>query len=556
MEEATQKLCKLNQIFQDTLKASGIDYRINGGCNRLPGNTNISIKGAEGEMLLHRMDLKGICISTGSACDSVNTRVSHVIKAIHVPEEYAEGTIRVTFGAENTEEEAVTIGNFSFVYDHTKNEKLFGKFYEAEKNLKVDYMDFAHKIRMAFEAFALDEEARKRKQQEDYLDMDVSVIKEQIIAEIKQPASVINYKNIIIDLCSGRELEFAEMLLKYSFIKSIAYEDTVRRKLKTFIRYLYGFGSESSHENISFEGKYLPNKENCLRVVGAFHDFLCVYYGEEKKYDSTLAPIRDYIAVPKQIVGKMGLLLETGKSLFVKERKGKVAYYIFSSDIDSISHYQRRDIDIINKLWEDNLEDPSNVIRQTENIIGSNGDYKFQVYSLPNRPIRLSDRFVNSIDMEQKMDIIAGLCRGIESIHNYDIPLYHRNINPDAFYIFNIRGKYKPLLAKFDCTKDSSDAAFTVFQNVERKVHNQNTNQFFAPEVLKANIGIGVDWEKADIYSLAKTILYILSGSVISDLDCLDEIEGLDDDLKIILMEMLDEKPENRPKLKEVLNSL
>ena len=109
MEEITQKLCKLNQIFQDTLKASGIDYRINGGCNRLPGNTNISIKGAEGEMLLHRMDLKGLCISTGSACDSVNTRVSHVIKAIHVPEEYAEGTIRVTFGAENTEEEAVTI---------------------------------------------------------------------------------------------------------------------------------------------------------------------------------------------------------------------------------------------------------------------------------------------------------------------------------------------------------------------------------------------------------------------------------------------------------------
>ena len=97
------------QELQKKSDVTGIDYRINGGCNRLPGNTNISIKGAEGEMLLHRMDLKGICISTGSACDSVNTRVSHVIKAIHVPEEYAEGTIRVTFGAENTEEEAVTI---------------------------------------------------------------------------------------------------------------------------------------------------------------------------------------------------------------------------------------------------------------------------------------------------------------------------------------------------------------------------------------------------------------------------------------------------------------
>ncbi len=109
------------------------------------------------------------------------------------------------------EDDRIPIGNFSFVYDHTKNEELFNKFYEAEKNIKVDYMDFAHKIRIAFEAFALDEEARKRKQKEEYKDMDVSAIKEQIISEIKQPASVINYKNIIIDLCSGRELEFADI---------------------------------------------------------------------------------------------------------------------------------------------------------------------------------------------------------------------------------------------------------------------------------------------------------------------------------------------------------
>ena len=454
------------------------------------------------------------------------------------------------------EDDRIPIGNFSFVYDHTKNEELFNKFYEAEKNIKVDYMDFAHKIRIAFEAFALDEEARKRKQKEEYKDMDVSAIKEQIISEIKQPASVINYKNIIIDLCSGRELEFADMLLKYSFIKNTAYEDDVRRKFKAFIRFLYGFGSESSHENVFSEEKFIPNRENCLRVVRSFHDFLCIYYGENKKYDSTLAPVRDYIAVPKQIVDKMGLVLETGKSLFVKEKRDKIAYYIFSSDIDSISQGQRRDIDIINKLWEDNFEDPANVIRQTENITGSNMDYKFQVYSLPNKPIRLTDEFVNSINMEQKMDIIAGLCRGIESIHKYDTPLYHRNINPDAFYIFDIRGKYKPLLAKFDCTKDSADAAFTVFQNVEKKVRNQNTNQFFAPEVSKANMGIGVDWEKADIYSLAKLILFILTGHIIEDTDYIDEINGLDDELKLVLMEMLDDEPQNRPEISNLLNSL
>lgn len=63
------------------------------------------------------------------------------------------------------EDDRIPVGNFSFVYDYTNNEELFFKCYEAEKNLKVDYMDFAHKIRMAFEAFALDEGARKRKKQ-------------------------------------------------------------------------------------------------------------------------------------------------------------------------------------------------------------------------------------------------------------------------------------------------------------------------------------------------------------------------------------------------------
>lgn len=310
------------------------------------------------------------------------------------------------------EDDRIPVGNFSFVYDYTNNEELFMKFYEAEKNLKVDYMDFAHKIRMAFEAFALDEEARRRKQQEAYKDIVITDIKEQIVVEIKRPASVLNYKNIIIDLCAGRELEFGDMLLKYSFIRNTSYEDDVRRKLGTFIRFLYGFGSESSHENVATEEKYIANRENCLRVVGSFHDFLCIYYGENKKYDSTLAPVRDYIAVPKQVVDKMGLVLEVGKSLFVKERKGKIAYYIFSSDIDSISQGQRRDIDTIGKLWEDNFEDPSNVIRQTENISGSNGDYRFQVYSLPSRPLRLTSQFIENIDADQKMDIITGLCKG------------------------------------------------------------------------------------------------------------------------------------------------
>ena len=98
-------LNKLTDIFYENLH--GVDYIVNGSnTNRLPGNINISIKGKSGESLLHMLDLKGIMISTGSACDGINTQVSHVIKAIKVPKEYAEGTIRITFGHENTEYEA------------------------------------------------------------------------------------------------------------------------------------------------------------------------------------------------------------------------------------------------------------------------------------------------------------------------------------------------------------------------------------------------------------------------------------------------------------------
>ena len=98
----------LEEVFLGKLNASGLDF-IRNGINQLPGNISLSFANAEGEMILHRLDLKKICISTGSACDSVNTQVSHVIKAIGVPEKYAKGTIRISLGKDNTEEEVDSI---------------------------------------------------------------------------------------------------------------------------------------------------------------------------------------------------------------------------------------------------------------------------------------------------------------------------------------------------------------------------------------------------------------------------------------------------------------
>lgn len=111
MKKNREILEKLEKMFFCQLQKAEIDYIPNGSKNHIPGNISISIKDAEGEMLLHRLDLKGICISTGSACNSKNTQVSHVIKAIGVPEEYEKGTIRISLSKDNTEQEVITIVN-------------------------------------------------------------------------------------------------------------------------------------------------------------------------------------------------------------------------------------------------------------------------------------------------------------------------------------------------------------------------------------------------------------------------------------------------------------
>lgn len=105
IKKYTIHLRKLEDILISKLQSDNLDFKCNGSDNKIPGNISLSFKGVEGELLLHRLDLMGVCVSTGSACDSKNTQISHVLDAIHVPQEYAVGTIRISLGHENTEEE-------------------------------------------------------------------------------------------------------------------------------------------------------------------------------------------------------------------------------------------------------------------------------------------------------------------------------------------------------------------------------------------------------------------------------------------------------------------
>lgn len=104
MAQETKYLNELSGRLIDRLKQNGIDFRINGSNNRIPGSLSLSFNAADGEMLLHRLDLMGTAVATGSACDSNDSVLSHVIRAISLPPEYAHGTIRITLGMDNTVE--------------------------------------------------------------------------------------------------------------------------------------------------------------------------------------------------------------------------------------------------------------------------------------------------------------------------------------------------------------------------------------------------------------------------------------------------------------------
>ncbi len=72
---------------------------------RLPGNANVSFEGLDSSELIFRLDEKGICVSSGSACSSGSREPSHVLTAINLPDKYLNCAIRTTFGDTNTFEE-------------------------------------------------------------------------------------------------------------------------------------------------------------------------------------------------------------------------------------------------------------------------------------------------------------------------------------------------------------------------------------------------------------------------------------------------------------------
>ncbi len=107
LESDARHYGRLRDRLYDGLLAQVPDVTLNGHpTERLPNNLNVSFRGVEGESLLLNLDMHGIAASSGSACTAGSLDPSHVLTAIGLPRELAQGSLRLSVGRGTTDEQA------------------------------------------------------------------------------------------------------------------------------------------------------------------------------------------------------------------------------------------------------------------------------------------------------------------------------------------------------------------------------------------------------------------------------------------------------------------
>jgi cysteine desulfurase len=107
---AASYLAGLRDCFEAEMLAAIPDIQINGAINtRLPNTSNLLFPGLSAEALVIALDMKGIAVSTGSACSSGSIEPSHVLLAMGRSREEARSSVRFSFGRYNTREDVNTL---------------------------------------------------------------------------------------------------------------------------------------------------------------------------------------------------------------------------------------------------------------------------------------------------------------------------------------------------------------------------------------------------------------------------------------------------------------
>lgn len=218
---------------------------------------------------------------------------------------------------------------------------------------------------------------------------------------------------------------------------------------------------------------------------------------------------------------------------------------------------QNRDLEILRRIWDDEEKtEISKSILMTENQIQGIND-KFYVFSLPGEPTAITSEIIINLSDEEKRDIIKSLLEGMYILHNANPPIYHRHISTDTFYLCRGKNGYVVKWVNFEYSKDYTAEVEKSVGAAWYELFRKPQELFFAPEL--KNRTRSIDLEKADIYSLGKFILFVMTGEILeySKIKSVHMQKNVfPEKFSYILYMMLQYDPAERPTINEIIDAM
>lgn len=358
------------------------------------------------------------------------------------------------------------------------------------------------------------------------------------------------------------------------------YEDAVRKYVRKSviscddIAYIRELTNSASHYGEQVEDKV--RKITYRSLTNAFsrlQGMMKSYYADKHPADSAELNKIVYRSNYQQIADYVVYNAKTSATascnaqyMCFRSMNGNQRYYIIREYTTAgQSAIATRENEVLSKLWNDNIEYPQGIVRYNtlETVPCDNPDDArlFVIYEMNGLPINLNKEIISKWDHLMKLRMMTLLCDAVKNLHSMKI--YHRNLNLNSVYVYEVNNQYGINLTSFELSKLSVNPANrTVISQV---VKNYNPNLVFtAPEIKKEQSEEDysrINWEKADIYSLGALLTFIISDGAFSSESrkrtnisaIISEYEDeYPDNMIQLLLSMCDENKFKRPDASQV----
>ena len=403
-------------------------------------------------------------------------------------------------------------GNFAFVLDEFESdvigrESIYRCCLDAESKIKTNYSAALSQFRILYETMGFESEVRRvhineqltyeqaRKKVADEIDArkrdsDNKYTKKLMFgAEIKHLIDV-PQKGIM-----------CQAAIKKGFYEIL--EKNQPRSLNELLRTIYAICSESHH--ISGAG----TKKDVKNVARVMYAFVAAECGHEGKIVFDLCPMNEFFPVSTEYLPQIGISNENLK-LYVSE-KSDLQYFVFKPAGKNAGKQEKRDLEILDSLWNQTLNTPNNIVYM-RNEIGTE-DYLMQIMKLPAKPKTL-DQEVSNFSNVEKRKVIKDLIEAVQSMHHMMPQVTHRALCPLDFFVCRTPNGIRTLLYQFDYAKQwNEENGYTVVNRLTEINDKTVRSKFIDTQLLLK----GIDEENAtsaDIYSLGELIKCILADKI------------------------------------------